>query len=107
MLTTKSAKDAAMHETPVSRRITNRWTGARIASFSTCSVRRRLDVIAAPGQLNRSMLLFLMNRTHAMRMVITAMLYFAALDVSARQRPVPKDFSYPEGSQTIQIEINA
>jgi hypothetical protein len=33
---------------------TNRWTGARIASFSTCLVRRRLDVIAAPGQLNRS-----------------------------------------------------
>src|ERR1700680_1382731 len=35
------------------RRITNRWTGARIASFSTCLVRRRLNVIAAPGQLKR------------------------------------------------------
>ena len=33
---------------------TNRWTGARIASFSTCFVRRWLDVIAAPGQLKRS-----------------------------------------------------
>jgi hypothetical protein len=29
------------------------WTGAREASFSTCLVRRRLNVIAAPGPLNR------------------------------------------------------
>jgi hypothetical protein len=35
------------------RQLTRRWTGARIASFSTCSVRRRMNVIAAPGQLNR------------------------------------------------------
>jgi hypothetical protein len=48
-----------------------------------------------------------MNRTRAMQIVVAAMLYFSALDVSAQQRPVPKDFSYPEGSQTIQIEINA
>jgi hypothetical protein len=27
------------------------WSGARMASFSICLVRRRLDVIAAPGQL--------------------------------------------------------
>ena len=35
------------------RGITNRWTGARAASFSTCLARRRLNVIAAPGQLRR------------------------------------------------------
>ncbi len=32
---------------------TSRWTGAREASSSTCSYESRLDVIAAPGQLNR------------------------------------------------------
>jgi Carboxypeptidase regulatory-like domain len=53
------------------------------------------------------MLLSLMNRTPVMRIVVAAMLYFAACDVSAQQRPVPKGFSYPEGSQTIQIEISA
>jgi hypothetical protein len=34
--------------------ITNRWTGARVACFATRLIRRRLDVTAAPGQLNRS-----------------------------------------------------
>src|SRR5206468_1397497 len=36
-----------------SRSRTSRWTGARMAFFSTCSVRQWLNVIAAPGQLRR------------------------------------------------------
>src|SRR6202040_1796259 len=39
---------------PGERRRTNRWTGARIASFSTNFVRPHLLGVAAPGQLNRS-----------------------------------------------------
>src|ERR1700720_2246779 len=39
---------------PGERRRTNRWTGARIASFSTNFVRSHLLGVAAPGQLNRS-----------------------------------------------------
>jgi hypothetical protein len=35
------------------RGITRRWTGARAASFSTCSIRRGLNLVAAPGQLRR------------------------------------------------------
>src|ERR1700720_4448889 len=38
---------------PGERRRTNRWTGARIASFSTNFVRSHLLGVAAPGQLNR------------------------------------------------------
>ena len=33
--------------------ITTRWTGAAIASFSTCLVRRRWREVAPPGQLRR------------------------------------------------------
>ncbi len=36
------------------RNLTRRWTGARVACSLTCSVRRRLLLIAAPGQLRRS-----------------------------------------------------
>src|ERR1700720_2589470 len=39
---------------PSERRRTNRWTGARIASFSTNFVRPHLLGVAAPGQLTRS-----------------------------------------------------
>jgi len=35
------------------RRPTNRWTGAAVAYFSTRLVRRKLNEIAPPGQLNR------------------------------------------------------
>jgi hypothetical protein len=46
-----------------------------------------------------------------MVVLIMAALYGAATESSAayefNQRPVPKDFSYPEGSQTVQIEVAA
>jgi hypothetical protein len=35
------------------RRPTNRWTGAAVGRFTSSLVRRRLDGIAPPGQLNR------------------------------------------------------
>jgi len=57
------------------------------------------------------MLLFPMNRMCAIVVLIISVLYGAALESSAtydlNQRPVPKDFSYPEGSQTVQIEVAA
>jgi Carboxypeptidase regulatory-like domain len=50
------------------------------------------------------MLLVLMKRT---LVVLAGLLCLVALGASAQQRPVPKDFSYPEGSETVQIEIKA
>src|SRR6266536_5782031 len=52
------------------------------------------------------MLLFSMNRRYAIVTVVIAALYGAAIESSARQRPVPRGFSFPEGSQTVQIEAN-
>src|SRR6266567_8357554 len=49
------------------------------------------------------MLLVLMKRT----LLLAAVLYLGALDAPAQQRPVAKDSSYPECSQTVQIEIKA
>jgi hypothetical protein len=46
-----SIQGAELSRAIIDYRRTTRWTGVRIASFSTYSMMRRLDVIAAPGQL--------------------------------------------------------
>jgi hypothetical protein len=51
-------------------------------------------------------MLILMNRRLLLPTLVATALSLAAVGTSAYQRPVPKDFSYPEGSQTIQIEID-
>jgi hypothetical protein len=65
-----------------------------------------LNEFAPPGQLGRSMLLLLMNRRCLIVILIVAVCYVTANGTSAHQRRVPRDFSYPEGSQTVQIEVN-
>src|SRR5262249_6492772 len=59
-----------------------------------------------PGQLRRSMLRFI-NTRRAIVIVITVTVYATASAEWAQQRLVPRDFSYPAGSQTVQIEIKA
>jgi hypothetical protein len=65
------------------------------------------QLISAPGQLKRSMLLCPMNRKHAIVIVFLALLYASATEASAGQRPVPREFSYPDGSQSVEIEVGA
>jgi Carboxypeptidase regulatory-like domain len=70
-------------------------------------VRRRLDELAPPSQLKRSMLLCPMNRRHAIVIAFLVLLYAGATETSAGQRPVPREFSYPEASQSVEIEVGA
>jgi hypothetical protein len=46
-----------------------------------------------------------MDTRRAILIVITVAVNLTASAAWAQRRPVPKDFSYPAGSQTIQIEI--
>ena len=51
-------------------------------------------------------MLILMIRRLRLPALAAAALCLAVAGTSAQQRSVPKDFSYPEGSQSVQIEIN-
>ena len=64
-----SNSSAARQAIDARRNITNRWTGARTASFSTRLIIRRLDVIAAPGQLRRSAASTSMDSVRAKRLL--------------------------------------
>jgi hypothetical protein len=61
-----SIQGAELSRAIIDHRRTTRWTGVRIASFSTYSMMRSLDVIAAPGQLWRQIIISRIDpvRTH-------------------------------------------